>query len=156
ELVVPLGVKAATNGTGAAAMALELGAEFAAVQRALRGFGGVARRYQYRGARDGVVFYDDYAHLPTEVAAAIATAREASTGRLIVVFQPHRYSRTASLWADFADAFVAADKVFVTDVYAAGEEPITGISGRLVVQAVSEKHLDLDVTYVESRLALTD
>jgi UDP-N-acetylmuramate--alanine ligase len=155
ELVVPLGVKAATNATGAAAMALELGVEFDAVVRALRSFGGVARRFQYRGEREGVVFVDDYAHLPTEVAAAIVTARESVAGRVIVVFQPHRYTRTASLWAEFADAFVGADKVFITDVYAAGEEPITGVSGRLVAQAVSERHPTLDVSYVEGRRDLT-
>ena len=100
---------------------------FDAVGRALRGFGGVARRFQYRGERDGVTFVDDYAHLPTEVAAAIVDARVSrSRGRVIVVFQPHRYTRTASLWAEFADAFVGADKVVLTDVYAAGEEPIPG------------------------------
>jgi UDP-N-acetylmuramate--alanine ligase len=151
EIVVPHGVMAATNATGAAAMALELGVDFGAIVRALRGFGGVARRFQYRGVRGGVTFVDDYAHLPAEVTAAIAAAREAAEGRVIVVFQPHRYSRTASLWEGFADAFTAADKVFVTDVYAAGEEPITGVSGRLVVQAVAERHPGLEVTYVEGR-----
>ena len=80
ELVVPMGVKAATNAAGAAAMALELGVEFDDIVRALRGFGGVARRFQYRGERDGVAFVDDYAHLPAEVAAAIAAAREAFAG----------------------------------------------------------------------------
>jgi UDP-N-acetylmuramate--alanine ligase len=156
ELVVPMGVKAATNAAGAAAMALELGVEFEAIARALRGFGGVARRFQYRGERDGVAYVDDYAHLPTEVAAAIATARESFPGRVAVVFQPHRYSRTASLWADFADAFTGADIVVITDVYAAGEAPIAGISGRLVADAVRAnavraKHPELDVTYVEGR-----
>ena len=70
---------------------------------------------------------------------------------MIVVFQPHRYSRTASLWADFADAFTGADTVVITDVYAAGEEPIAGVSGRLVAEAVVERHPDLDVTYVDGR-----
>ena len=156
ELVVPIGVKAATNAAGAAAMALELGVEFDDIVRALRGFGGVARRFQYRGERDGVTFVDDYAHLPAEVAAAIATAREAVAGRVIVVFQPHRYTRTASLWADFADAFVGADAVFITDVYAAGEAPIAGVSGRLVAHAVAAKHPELDVTYVPGRRDLDD
>jgi UDP-N-acetylmuramate--alanine ligase len=148
ELVVPLGVKVAANAAAAAAMALELGVEFDAIARALRGFGGVARRFQFRGERDGISFFDDYAHLPSEVAAAIATAREASSGRVVVVFQPHRYTRTASLWADFADAFTGADVVVITDVYAAGEAPIAGVSGRLVAEVVAQHHPDLDVTYV--------
>jgi UDP-N-acetylmuramate--alanine ligase len=156
DVVVPHGVMAETNATGAAAMALELGVDFDAVVRALRGFGGVARRFQYRGVRGGITFVDDYAHLPAEVAAAITAARQATEGRVIVVFQPHRYSRTASLWEGFADAFNGADRVFITDVYAAGEEPITGVSGRLVAQAVADRHPDLDVTYVEGRSNLAE
>ena len=89
-------------------------------------FGGVARRFQYRGERDGVAFVDDYAHLPTEVAAAIATAGESFTGRVIVVFQPHRYTRTASLGPSSPTRSPAPTRSFITDVYAAGEEPITG------------------------------
>jgi UDP-N-acetylmuramate--alanine ligase len=148
ELAVPTGVKAATNAAGAAAMAMELGVDFDAIARALRGFAGVVRRFQYRGARDGITFVDDYAHLPAEVAAAIATARESFDGRVLVVFQPHRYSRTAAMWADFAGAFVGADKVFITDVYAAGESPIAGVSGRLVAQAVADRDPEFDVVYV--------
>jgi UDP-N-acetylmuramate--alanine ligase len=156
ELVVPLGVKATTNAAGAAAMALELGVAFDDVARALRGFGGVARRFQFRGERDGVTFVDDYAHLPGEIAAAIAAARQAFTGRVIVVFQPHRYSRTASLWADFADAFNGADTVIITDVYAAGEKPIAGVTGRLVADAVIAKHPELAVVYAPARRDLDD
>jgi UDP-N-acetylmuramate--alanine ligase len=151
ELVVPMSVKAATNAAGAAAMALELGVGFEHIARALRGFGGVARRFQFRGERDGVAFVDDYAHLPTEVEAAIATARASFSGRVVVVFQPHRYTRTAALWADFADAFTGADSVVITDVYAAGEPPITGVSGRLIADVVSHRHPELDVTYVAGR-----
>jgi UDP-N-acetylmuramate--alanine ligase len=156
EVVVPMSVKAATNAMGAAAMAFELGVDFDAIARALRGFGGVARRFQYRGERDGVAYVDDYAHLPSEVAAAIAAARESFDGRIVVVFQPHRYSRTATLWADFADAFTGADSVVITDVYGAGEAPITGVSGRLVADAVRAKHPELELTYVEGRRDLLD
>ena len=101
EVVVPLGVKAASNAAGAAAMALELGVEFSAAARALRDFAGVARRFERRGERDGVTFVDDYAHLPSEVAAAIETARLGPWHRVIAVFQPHRYTRTGKLWRDF-------------------------------------------------------
>ena len=116
ELAVPYAVKAATNAAGAAALALELGVPFAAIADALRGFGGVARRFERRGERDGVTFIDDYAHLPGEVAAAIATAREGGWRRVIAVFQPHRYSRTASLYRDFAGALDGADVLVLTDV----------------------------------------
>ncbi len=156
ELAVPLGVKAATNAAGATALALEIGVGFPDAARALRGFAGVARRFQFRGTRDGITFVDDYAHLPGEVAAAIATARETGWKRVVVVFQPHRYSRTRALGHDFADAFAGADVVVVTDVYAAGERPIPGVSGRLVATAVTTRHPDLDVHYVPSMADLAD
>ena len=156
ELVVPLAVKAATNAAGAAALALELGVPFPAIAEALRGFGGVARRFERRGERDGVTFVDDYAHLPTEVAAAIATARQGGWRRVIAVFQPHRYSRTASLWQDFAGAFDGADAVVLTDVYPAGETPIAGVSGRLVVHAVVDASPTLPVSYLPRPADLVD
>jgi UDP-N-acetylmuramate--alanine ligase len=151
ELTVPLGVKAADNAAGAAALAFELGVGLDDAAAALASFGGVARRFQYRGERGGVSFVDDYAHLPTEVAAAIATARGGEWKRVIAVFQPHRYSRTASLWRDFADAFTAADTVVLTDVYAAGERPIPGVSGRLLVHAVLDAHPALPLMYLPRR-----
>jgi UDP-N-acetylmuramate--alanine ligase len=83
-----------------------------------------------------VTVVDDYAHLPTEVAAALAAAATGPWRRVVAVFQPHRYSRTASLWHDFAHAFRDADLLAVTDVYAAGEAPRPGVSGKLVVDAV--------------------
>ena len=156
ELVVPLAVKAATNAAGASALALELGVPFPAIAEALRGFGGVARRFERRGERDGVTFIDDYAHLPGEVAAAIATARQGGWRRVIAVFQPHRYTRTASLWQDFAGAFDGADAVVLTDVYPAGETPIAGVSGRLVVHAVVDASPTLPVSYLPRRADLLD
>jgi UDP-N-acetylmuramate--alanine ligase len=156
ELVVPFAVKAATNAAGAAALALELGVSFEAVGEALRGFGGVARRFERRGERDGVTFIDDYAHLPGEVAAAITTARAGGWRRVIAVFQPHRYTRTASLWRDFAGAFDGADALVLTDVYPAGETPIAGVSGRLVVHAVIDASPTLPVTYLPHPADLID
>ena len=155
EITVPLGVKAATNAAGAAAVAHELGVEFEAVAGALAGFGGVARRFQYRGERAGVSFVDDYAHLPGEVAAAIDTARRGPWKRVIAVFQPHRFTRTASLWRDFADAFDGADTVVLTDVYPAGETPIPGVSGRLLVRAVLDAHPAQALAYLPRRDDLT-
>ncbi len=148
EFTVPAGVKASTNAAGAIAIALELGVEVDAAVKALAGFGGVARRFQYRGERDGVTFIDDYAHLPTEVEAAIAAARQGPWRRVVVVFQPHRYSRTASIGPQFADAFSAADELVLTDVYAAGETPIPGVSGRLILRAVLDRHPALSVAYL--------
>jgi UDP-N-acetylmuramate--alanine ligase len=156
ELELPLGVRNALNAAGAAALALELGVEFGAVQQALRTFGGVARRFQFRGEANGVTFVDDYAHLPGEVAAAIETAREGAWNRVIVVFQPHRYTRTSALWQDFADAFDGADAVVFTDVYAAGEQPIAGVTGRLLVRAVLDRHPAAPVSYLPRRADLLD
>jgi UDP-N-acetylmuramate--alanine ligase len=150
ELPVP-GRHNASNAAGAAALAVELGVPFAAVTQALRGFGGVARRFQFRGEVDGVTIVDDYAHLPTEVAAALGAAREGDWRRVVAVFQPHRYTRTARLWRDFADAFVDADALVLTDVYAAGEAPQPGVSGRLLLQAVLDAHPATQVTYLPRR-----
>jgi UDP-N-acetylmuramate--alanine ligase len=155
ELPIP-GRHNALNAAGAAALALELGAPFEAVARALRGFAGVARRFQFRGEVGGVTIVDDYAHLPTEVSAALRAAREGGWRRVIAVFQPHRYTRTASLWRDFADAFVDADALVLTDVYAAGEPPQPGVSGRLVLRAVLDAHPALPVTYLPRRADVVD
>jgi len=151
EIAVPLGVKATTNAAGAAAVALEIGVEVDAIVRALAGFGGVARRFQIRGERNGVTFVDDYAHLPSEVAAAIDTARHGPWRRVVVVFQPHRYSRTRSIGPLFGDAFADADAVVLTDVYPAGETPIPGVSGRVVLQAVLDRHPEAAVSYLPRR-----
>jgi UDP-N-acetylmuramate--alanine ligase len=154
DLAVPVGVKAVENAAGAAALALELGVDPAAATGALASFGGVARRFQFRGEHDGVTFVDDYAHLPTEVAAAIATAKEGPWNRVVVVFQPHRYSRTASIGRSFAEAFDAADALVLTDVYPAGEQPIPGVSGRVVLHAVLDHRPDLPVAYLPRRADL--
>ena len=150
ELPVP-GRHNASNAVAATALALEIGVPFAAAAEALRGFGGVARRFQFRGEVDGVTIVDDYAHLPGEVAAMIRAAREGDWPRVVVVFQPHRYSRTARLWRDFADAFRDADALVLTDVYPAGEAPRPGVSGRLVLRAVLDAHPSLPVAYLPRR-----
>jgi UDP-N-acetylmuramate--alanine ligase len=153
QLPVP-GRHNAANAAGAAAIALELGAPFDAVVRALGGFAGVARRFQFRGERDGVTYDDDYAHLPSDVDAMIRAAREGGWDRVVAVFQPHRYTRTAALWRDFADAFAGADALVLTDVYAAGEQPQPGVSGRLVLRAVLDAHPEQAVTYLPRRADL--
>ncbi len=118
------------NATGAAALALELGVDFATVARALGEMRGAHRRMELLGYWRGAALYDDYAHHPAKVQAALAAARELPFRRLIAVFQPHRYSRLAALLGDFAASFDLADTVLVTEVYSAGEDNPTGISGR--------------------------
>ena len=98
-----------------------------------------------------MTFVDDYAHLPTEVRAALAAARNGDWGRVVAVFQPHRYSRTAEVGKEFGDAFGDADVVVVTDVYGAGEAPVPGVSGRLVADAVRLNRPDVELHYVDGR-----
>jgi UDP-N-acetylmuramate--alanine ligase len=130
------------NATGAAAMALELGIGFSDVAAALASFPGAHRRMEFLGAFQGAAVYDDYAHHPTKVRATIEAARELRHRRLIVVFQPHRYSRLAALMHDFTRAFAGADKVLILDVYAAGEDNVSG------VQAADLAHQIPGATYV--------
>jgi len=155
SLPVP-GEHNATNAVAAAALATELGVPWVDIARALAGFGGVARRFEFRGELDGVTLIDDYAHLPSEVRAALRTARAGGWGRVVAVFQPHRYSRTASLWRDFADAFTDADLLVLTDVYSAGESPRPGVSGRLLVRAVLDAHPAASVVYLPHRSDVVD
>ena len=115
------------NATGAAAMALEVGVSFSDVAGALERFPGAHRRLEFIGVFQGAAVYDDYGHHPTKVRATLQAARELRHRRLIVVFQPHRYSRLAALMQDFSRAFTGADKVLVLDVYSAGEDNPTGV-----------------------------
>ncbi|MEZ5140905.1 MAG: UDP-N-acetylmuramate--L-alanine ligase [Acidimicrobiales bacterium] len=140
----------ARNACAAMVMGLQLGASADAAARALASFAGVARRFQYRGEAAGATFVDDYAHLPTEVRAALAAARDGGWSRIVCVFQPHRYSRTAALWPEFADAFGDADVLAVTDVYPSGEAPRPGISGKLVADAVLDAHPWRRLAYLPS------
>ncbi len=150
ELPVP-GAHNATNAACAAALAMEAGAPFSAVQAALERYAGVARRLQFRGEAAGVTFIDDYAHLPTEVAAATSAVAAGGWRRVVVVFQPHRYSRIGALWSGFATSFAAADQVVVTDIYASGEQPVPGVTGKLIVDAVLAEQPFLPVAYLPRR-----
>jgi UDP-N-acetylmuramate--alanine ligase len=135
QLAVP-GAHNARNAVAAVVAAVEMGADVDAVQRAIARFAGVARRFEVRGDTGGVTFVDDYAHLPTEVAAALAAAHDGQWGRVVCVFQPHRYSRTAAVASEFGGTFDRADVVGVTEIYSAGEAPRPGVSGRLVLEAI--------------------
>ena len=118
------------NATAAAAMALEIGVSIADVAGALERFPGARRRFEFLGIFQGAPVYDDYAHHPTKVKATLQAAREMRHRRLIVVFQPHRYSRLAALIHDFSRSFVGADRVLLLDVYGAGEDNPTGIKAQ--------------------------
>jgi UDP-N-acetylmuramate--alanine ligase len=149
-LPVP-GVHNVRNACAALAAALELGADPDDVVTALGRFGGVARRFEFRGDAAGVTFVDDYAHLATEVAAAIDAGRTGGWKRVVAVFQPHRFSRTADVWQDFASAFVDADLTVLTDIYAAGEKPRPGVTGMLIADAVLDAHPFANVAYLPTR-----
>lgn len=150
-LSVP-GVHNVRNALAAIAAAQYAGATFESAQRALPMFTGVGRRFQELGRARNIVIVDDYAHHPTEIRASIAAARGAYAGRRVVaVFQPHLYSRTRDFAADFGAALAGADLVWVTDVYAARETPIAGVTGQLIASNAGE-----NVRYVESMAALEE
>ncbi|MBA3287068.1 MAG: UDP-N-acetylmuramate--L-alanine ligase [Acidimicrobiia bacterium] len=153
-ITLPLrGVHNVVNALGVVAMAIEVGIDVAVVSAALARFGGVARRFDIRGHDGGATFVDDYAHLPAEIAAVIAAARHSGDrwSRVVAVFQPNRFHRIADMWRRYADAFVEADVVVVTDVYASGTMPIPGVTGRLIVNAVLDAHPATRVVWLPRR-----
>ena len=126
-LKVP-GVHNLQNALAAVAVALDLGVPFARIAGALAGFTGAERRYEVRGSAAGVTVVDDYGHHPTEIAAVLRAARSGTPSRIVAVFQPHRYSRTRDLMEEFGPALALADVVVLTDIYAAGEAPLPGVT----------------------------
>lgn len=155
ELPVP-GEHNARNAAAAIAVAFRLGIPLDSAQRALSRFAGVARRFEFRGEVGGITFVDDYAHLPGEVAATLAAARQGGWKRVVAVFQPHRYSRVQQLSCAFGTAFRDTDLVVVTDIYAAGEAPIPGITGKLISDAVTEFDPTTKVSFVAQHHDLID
>ena len=144
--IVQLGIPGAHNAHNALlviALASDLGISFNAIAEAMEGFRGAKRRFELKYSDDDFQVFDDYGHHPTEIAATLDTARKALSGsnRLVVLFQPHRFSRTAALHREFGSAFQNADLVFVAPVYAAGEKPIRGVdSGTIVTSAREAGH----------------
>jgi len=106
------------------------------LKEALKSFSGADRRFQVRGQARGVTVIDDYAHHPTEIKATLEAARQLGDQRIVVVFQPHRYSRTQYCFDEFARSFYQADVVIVTDIYPAGEEPLEGVSSERLVESI--------------------
>ena len=134
------------NALAAIAVADELEVPFAVTKEALSHFGGVQRRFTVRGEALGVMVVDDYGHHPAEIKATLRGAREAFGRRIVAVFQPHRYTRTKLLFDQFATAFYDADVVFMTEIYAAGEDALPDISGQALASALHE-HGQKDVTF---------
>ena len=143
------------NALAAVAVADELEVDFAATKGALEEFGGIQRRFTVRGTEQDVMVVDDYAHHPEEIKATLGGAREAFTRRVVAVFQPHRYTRTQLLFDQFSTAFYNADVVLLTDIYAASEDPIEGVSSEAMAEAM-RKHGHRDVTYRPSKEGLLD
>jgi len=136
QLAVP-GRHHLQNALAAVAVAGELGLDFAGVADTLREFHGAERRFERVGEADGVLVVDDYGHHPTEIAAVLAAARVTLGRRLLVAFQPHRYTRTERLMHEFGPAFADADEVVLTDIYAASEEPIAGVTVEALAASVT-------------------
>jgi UDP-N-acetylmuramate--alanine ligase len=143
------GVHNVLNATAAIAVGVGLDINVEAIRTALDQFRGVDRRFQLRGREAGVSVIDDYGHHPTEIKATLAAARQCGFGKIHVVFQPHRYTRTRDLMEEFTTVFADADSLFVLDIYAASEKPIEGITGEVLAQRIKEKS-GKSVQYVSS------
>ena len=139
------------NAAAAIAAAGVVGVEVPLATEALASFTGVHRRFEHRGTARGAKFYDDYGHVPTELAVTLDVARRTRPERLVAVFQPHRYSRTQALWRELGESLVEADLVVVTDVYGAAQEPIPGVTGKLVVGGVAGAAPGKRVVYLPHR-----
>ncbi|HEY7563394.1 MAG TPA: cyanophycin synthetase, partial [Acidimicrobiia bacterium] len=140
------------NAAGAIALLAELGHDPRRAAAGLARFRGVRRRFEHRGTVGGVTMIDDYAHHPTEVRATLTAARAAQPERLWAVFQPHLYSRTGQMYRELGEALAMADRVVVTDVYAAREAPIPGVTGELVAEAA--RQTGAEVIYLAHRADL--
>jgi UDP-N-acetylmuramate--alanine ligase len=126
------------NALAAIAVAFEQGVTAAILAESFQSFPGVARRFERKGRSFEIDVIDDYAHHPTEIRATLAGARSVHEGRITAIFQPHRYSRTRDCWDDFLTAFAGADCVIVTEIYAASESPLPGVTGEALALAITE------------------
>jgi UDP-N-acetylmuramate--alanine ligase len=136
QLPSPPGIHHVRNAAAAAGVALSLNVPADLIRAGLAKFSGVGRRFEIKGTFNGVTLIDDYGHHPAEIRATLEAARGCSYHRLLVLFQPHRYSRTQHLWEDFRRSFNLADFLVLTEVYAAGEQPIEGVTGEKLAEAI--------------------
>ncbi len=159
---VPMpGVHSVLNSLASIIVARELKVEPDGIREALGSFRGIQRRFEFKGEVDGIKFFDDYGHHPAEIRATLKAARESlmssemKEGRVAVLFQPHRYTRTADLLPEFGSSFSDADVLFVTDIYAAGERPLEGVSSEAVLRAVQD-HGHTDAIYISDKKKLME
>ena len=139
------GRHSATNALAAVAVAHELEIPFSRVAEALDAFTGIHRRFEVKGEPGGILVIDDYGHHPTEIRATIGAIRDSWKRPLTVIFQPHRFTRTKDLFDEYLTAFEGADRLVLTEIYAAGEDPIPGANGEALYQAIKRKgHLDVE------------
>jgi UDP-N-acetylmuramate--alanine ligase len=139
------------NALASIAVAMELNIPFDTIRDGFAAFGGVGRRFQMKGGANGIMVVDDYGHHPTEIRATLAAAKAGwADRRLVVAFQPHRYTRTKELFEEFVKAFHDADVLILTDIYAAGEEPIEGVSAEALAGRI-RRHGQRDVTWIPER-----
>jgi UDP-N-acetylmuramate--alanine ligase len=138
------------NATAALAAGLKLGAPVGELLAGLSSFSGAKRRFENKGSVNGITVIDDYGHHPTEVRVTLETAKRfAGNGRVIVIFQPHRYSRTAMFVSEFAEVLDIADQVFLLEVYAASEEPIPGVSSIQIANAMASSKVKFEPSMIE-------
>jgi UDP-N-acetylmuramate--alanine ligase len=154
RLAVP-GMHNVSNALVAIAIGIELEVPVDLIRKGLAAFTGVERRFHLRGEANDIMVVDDYGHHPTEVKATLAAAKQGWDRRLVVLFQPHRYSRTRDLIEEFTHAFDQADLLFMTDIYAAGEAPIPGVSGAALADRIKAAGHQ-GVTFVEKKETLPD
>jgi UDP-N-acetylmuramate--alanine ligase len=154
ELAVP-GLHSIYNALAAIAVALELDIDLETIREALKGFGGLHRRFYVKGEVNGVMVVDDYGHHPTEIKATLAGAKIGWDRRTFVVFQPHRYTRTRDLMKDFFTAFNQADRLVVMDIYPAGEKPIEGVSAKMLLDGIKSRG-HKDATLIEDPAEVVD
>ncbi|MFQ5840750.1 MAG: UDP-N-acetylmuramate--L-alanine ligase [Candidatus Methylomirabilales bacterium] len=154
HLQVP-GMHNVENALAAVAVGLELDIDFTLIRAGLEEFTGVDRRFQIKGEARDILVVDDYGHHPTEIRATLDAARGGFGRRLVVIFQPHRYTRTYHLLREFSTAFYQADLLVVTEIYGAGERPIPGVSGRQVAEGVQE-HGHHSVRFIPDKGAIPD
>ena len=149
------GVHNVRNALAAVAVARRFGVDWATIERGVAEYAGIDRRFETVGEAGGVLFVDDYAHHPTELEATLRAARADHPGRrLVAVFQPHLYSRTRDFAREFGAALALADVAFLTDVYAAREKPIAGVTGEMIAAPAREAGVDL--RYVADRAEIVD
>jgi UDP-N-acetylmuramate--alanine ligase len=135
---------------------MELDIPFPRIQEGFAQFGGVGRRFQIKGEVKGIMVVDDYGHHPAEIRATLAAGKNGwPERRLVVAFQPHRYSRTKELFDEFVTAFYDADLLVVTDIYAASEKPIEGVTAEALANAI-RRHGQKDVTFIADREEISD